>query len=76
MQASQAKRFSLCEMPLVELAEQLTLIELAMFRSIRLMILTFSARAAVYFLYKSGLACALIHVLYHHHIIITGKESF
>lgn len=34
-QASLQKRFSLCEMPLVELAEQLTLIELGMFRSIR-----------------------------------------
>jgi hypothetical protein len=31
-QASLQKRFSLCEMPLVELAEQLTLIELGMFR--------------------------------------------
>ncbi|KAL6072418.1 Ras guanine nucleotide exchange factor [Balamuthia mandrillaris] len=29
------KKFSLCEMPLVELAEQLTLIELQMFRAIR-----------------------------------------
>lgn len=32
VQSSLQKRFSLCEMPLVELAEQLTLIELAMFR--------------------------------------------
>lgn len=32
IQSSMQKRFSLCEMPLVELAEQLTLIELAMFR--------------------------------------------